>query len=68
MMLPAGDEDEVEHLILVILEIINKLLLLHLFGCLYHCISDARSHKHQTNINKFPDITSDILQSIFVFY
>jgi len=23
------------------------LLLLHLVGCLYYCISDARSHKHQ---------------------
>jgi len=21
---------------------------LHLVGCLYYCISDARSHKHQT--------------------
>jgi len=27
--------------------IINKLLLLHLVGCLYRCIRDARSHKHQ---------------------
>jgi len=25
----------------------NKLLLLHLIGYLYYCISDARSHKHQ---------------------
>ena len=25
-----------------------KLLLLQLVGCLYYCISDARSHKHQT--------------------
>ena len=25
----------------------NKLLLLHLVGCLYYCIRDARSHKHQ---------------------
>ena len=24
-----------------------KLLFLHLVGCLYYCISDARSHKHQ---------------------
>ena len=23
------------------------MLLLHLVGCLYYCISDARSHKHQ---------------------
>ena len=28
--------------------IINKPLLLHLVGCLYYCISDARSDKHQT--------------------
>ena len=27
--------------------IINKPLLLHLFGCLYYCISDARSYKQQ---------------------
>jgi len=27
--------------------IINKPLLLHLVGCLYYCISDARSYKHQ---------------------
>jgi len=33
------------------IEIINKLLLLRLVGCLYYCISDARSHKHQ---NEFP--------------
>jgi len=26
-----------------------KLLLLHLVGCLYYCISDTRSHKHQTS-------------------
>jgi len=29
------------------MEIINKLLLLHLFGCLRYCINDARSHKYQ---------------------
>ena len=28
--------------------IINKPLLLHLVGCLYYCISDARSYKPQT--------------------
>ena len=28
--------------------IINKLLLLHLDGCLCYCISDARSYKPQT--------------------
>ena len=27
--------------------IINKTLLLHLVGCLYYCISDAPSYKHQ---------------------
>ena len=27
--------------------IFNKQLLLHLVGCLYYCISDARSYKHQ---------------------
>ena len=27
--------------------IINKPLLLHLVGCLYYCISDARSSKYQ---------------------
>jgi len=30
-----------------LIEITNKLLLLHLVGCLYYCIRDARSHKHQ---------------------
>ena len=29
------------------IEITDKLLLLHLVGCLYNCIRDARSHKHQ---------------------
>jgi len=24
--------------------------LLHLVGCLYYCISDARSHKHQIEL------------------
>ena len=28
-----------------LVEIINKLLLLHLVGCLHYCINDARSHK-----------------------
>ena len=31
-----------------LIEITNKLLLLHLLGCLYYYISDARSHKHQS--------------------
>ena len=30
-----------------LIEITNKLLLLHLVGCLYRSIRDARSHKHQ---------------------
>ena len=29
------------------LKLLIKLLLLHLVGCLYYCINDARSHKHQ---------------------
>ena len=36
-----------------LIEITNKLLLLHLVGCLYYCIRDARSHKHQMYI-KYP--------------
>jgi len=31
--------------------IINKPLLLHLVGCLYYCISDARSDKHHNDLN-----------------
>ena len=30
------------------LKLLIKLLLLRLVGCLYYCISDARSHKHQS--------------------
>ena len=30
-----------------LIEIFNKLLLLHLVGCLNYCINDARSHKYQ---------------------
>ena len=33
-----------------LIEISDKLLLLHLFGCLYFCISDARSHENQREI------------------
>jgi len=33
-----------------LIEIINKLLFLHLVGCLYCCNRDARSRKHQTII------------------
>jgi hypothetical protein len=46
-MLPADDLDEVE---LIDLIEINIPLLLHLVGCLYYCISDARSHKHQIQV------------------
>jgi len=31
------------------LKLLIKLLLLHLVGCLYYCISDARSHEHQNH-------------------
>jgi len=30
-----------------LIEITNKLLVLLLVGCLYYCIRDAQSHKHQ---------------------
>ena len=30
-----------------------KLLFLHLVGCLYYCISDALSHKHQIHYEEF---------------
>jgi len=33
-----------------LIEIINKLLLLHLFGCLHYCINDARSRKHEIEL------------------
>ena len=33
--------------------IINKPLLLHLIGCIYYCISDARSDKYQINLFLF---------------
>ena len=29
------------------LKLLIKLLLLHVVGCLYYCINDVRSHKHQ---------------------
>jgi hypothetical protein len=45
-----------------LIEIANKLLLLRLVGCLYYCIGDARSLKHQT------ETVSDVglIQSILV--
>jgi len=33
-----------------LIEFTNKLLLLHLIGCLYYCVRDARSHKHQNRL------------------
>jgi len=30
-----------------LIDVINKLLLLHRVCCLYYCINDARSHEHQ---------------------
>ena len=33
------------------LKLLIKLLLLHLVGCLYYCIGDARSHKYQMRIS-----------------
>jgi len=53
-MLPAGDQDEVERVtphMLELIEIINKLLFLHLVGCLHNCINDARSRKYQTRVS-----------------
>jgi len=29
---------------------VNKALLLHIVGCTYYCISDARSYKHQISV------------------
>ena len=62
-MVPAGDEVTSRQLLRCIIpqavnivwcswrveliEFTNKLLFLHLVGCLYYCIRDARSHKHQ---------------------
>ena len=33
------------------LKLLIKLLLLHLVGCLHYCFSDARSHKHETEMS-----------------
>ena len=35
-----------------LIEIINKLSLLHLVGSLCYCINDARSHKHQIDVSE----------------
>ena len=40
--------DEIVRNMLSGLKLLIKLLLLHLVGCLYYCISDARLQKHQT--------------------
>ena len=32
-----------------LIEVINELSLLHLVGCLYYCINDARSNKHKNH-------------------
>jgi len=32
------------------LKLLIKLLMLHLVGCLYYCINDARSHKYQSSL------------------
>ena len=37
--------------------IINKPLLLHLVGCLYYCINDVRSYKHQIQVLCSDDIS-----------
>ena len=41
----------------ITIEITNKLLLLHLVRCLYYCMRNARSHKHQMCIWCLLDIT-----------
>ena len=52
-MLPAGDKDEVDCLVCrSICLLLIKLLLLHVVGCLYYCMNDARSHEQ---IHKFID-------------
>jgi hypothetical protein len=35
-----------------LIEVINKLSLLHIVGCLYYCINDARSHKYQIAVSQ----------------
>jgi hypothetical protein len=43
-----GRNHRPKHVKLIV--IINKPLLLHLVGCLYYCISDARSKEYQKNL------------------
>jgi len=40
-----------------VIGIINKPSLLHLVGCLYYCINDARSYKHQIDKFRFEVLT-----------
>jgi len=52
-MVPAGDQlrkmgEIIARNMLSWLKLLIKLLLLHLVGCLYYCIDDARSRKRQT--------------------
>jgi len=42
------------------LKLLIKLLLLHLIGCLYCCINNARSHKHQTKEKFSPERHLDV--------
>ena len=39
-----------------LIEITNKLLLLHLVGCLYKCIRGTRSHKHHRLADHVPKV------------
>jgi len=60
-MLPAGDQDEVEHAPphpVELIEILIKLILLRLVGCLYDRINDARSHKHQKVLLNSPRLAA----------
>ena len=45
------------------IEIINKLLLLHLVGCLYYCINDARPHNRQ-QMNPYSCNSKVTMQSV----
>jgi len=65
-MLPAGDQDKVEHAPpdpVELIEILIKLILLHLVSCLYYRINDARSHEHKKvllNSQRFAAVVSEI--------
>jgi len=51
-----------------LIEITNKLLLLHLVDCLYYCISDARSHKYQIYTLVTTETTFSINWAVFLVY